>query len=66
MKDFIKILQKQRKKQGLSCRKLGFKAGCTGRAISYWENGQREISLKEAEKVMNALGMDLVIVKRRQ
>ena len=40
-----KLLQKERIKQGLSQQKLADMAGVTKRAINYWENGSKSMSL---------------------
>jgi len=51
-----KLIKKERETQGLSFSQLARKAGCTSRAISYWEAGQREITVKMADQVLSALG----------
>ena len=47
-----------RKANKLSQKKLGEKAGCTGRAIGYWEAGKRMPRLSQLIGVANALGVD--------
>lgn len=61
--EFGEILQNERKKQGLTRKKLSEMTGFTTRAISYWETGKREISLKNADIVAKVLGMTLQIGK---
>ena len=46
-----KLLQKERNKQGLSQQKLADMAGVTKRAICYWENGTKKMSIDSADKV---------------
>ena len=58
---FCKILQSARKQRGVSQRKLAEMTGFTVRVISYWETGRHEISLKNADKVLKALGTMMVI-----
>ncbi len=62
---FTKIVQNERIKKGLSANALGKKAGISGRAITYWESGQREPSLESAHKVLKALGVTMVIGKEQ-
>lgn len=66
MNDFKKTLVDERVKQGISCKKLAEKAGCTERAISYLENGQRKPSLEFANRVLEALGIEMIIGKENQ
>ena len=58
---FPKILQNARKQRGVSQRELAEMTGFTVRVISYWETGRHEISLKNADKVLKALGTTMVI-----
>ena len=58
---FSKILQNARKRRGVSQRELAEMTGFTVRVISYWETGRHEISLKNADKVLKALGTTMVI-----
>ncbi len=61
---FGEILQNERKKQGISKAKLAEMTGFTSRVIYYWENGQHDISLKNAAIVANALGITITIGKK--
>lgn len=56
-----KIIAKERIKSNISKAKLAEKVGCTSRAIDYWENGERSISLENADKIFKALGTTIVI-----
>lgn len=58
---FGKILQIERKKQGISQAKLSEMTGFTSRVIGYWENNQHDISLKNVEIVTKALGIAITI-----
>ena len=60
---FTIIIRNERKKQGLSANALGKKAGISGRAITYWENGMREPTLESAHKVLKVLGVAMTIGK---
>lgn len=55
------IISTERIKNNLSREKLAKKVGCTSRAIEYWENGKRNISLENADKIFKALGTTLTI-----
>ena len=59
--EFRKILQNERKKQGISQSKLAEMTGFTKRAIQYWENGKRSITLEHANTIANALNISFVI-----
>lgn len=58
-----KILQEERTRQGLSQQKLANMAGVTKRAIAYWENGERHMSVESADKVFKALNVTIKIGK---
>lgn len=54
-------IEKERKKKNISKLKLSELVGCTTRAIDYWENGERSISLENADKILNVLGITIII-----
>lgn len=56
-----KIIEKERIEANLSREKLAKAVGCTSRAIEYWENGKRGISLENADKLFKALGKSIII-----
>lgn len=58
---FGKILQNERKKRGISQAKLAEMTGLTIRAISYWENGKRKMTLENADKVFKALNTKIIV-----
>ena len=62
---FRKILRNEREKQGISVAELAEMTGFTSRVIYYLENGQHDISLKNAEIVANALGITITIGKKK-
>lgn len=53
--NFGKILKEERIKSGYSQKRLAEAAGVTPRAIIYWESGQRQMSIENADKVFKAL-----------
>lgn len=55
------MIATERTKANLSREKLAQAAGCTSRAIEYWESGKRGISLEYADKVFKALGKTITI-----
>lgn len=48
-----------RKAKHWSQERLGERAGCTGRAIGYWETGERMPRLPQLIGIADALGVDL-------
>lgn len=63
--DLGTILKEERIKKGLSMQALADKAGVTSRAIYYWENGEKSMSLESADKVFKALEVSVIIGKRQ-
>lgn len=59
--DLGKLLKEERQKQKLSQQTLAQKAGVTKRAIIYWENGERKMSVDNADKVFKALHVSITI-----
>ncbi|WP_252224333.1 MULTISPECIES: helix-turn-helix transcriptional regulator [unclassified Clostridium] len=55
------LIEKERIKNNISKAKLAEKVGCTSRAIDYWENGERSISLDNADKIFKTLGITITI-----
>lgn len=63
--EIVKILKEERLDRGLSYNKFGELIGCTGRAVSYWEQGQRiPRDIEVIERVLNSLGYEMVIKKK--
>lgn len=58
-----KILEEERIKKGISRRRLAEMAGVTNRAIIYWENGEKSMSIESADKVFKVLGISVTIGK---
>lgn len=64
MKENIGLLIKQiRTKNNISRTELAKKAGCTRKAIEYWEKGQRTMSIENADKIFKALDISVTIGK---
>lgn len=61
--DYGTFLKEERVKKSLSIQALADKAGVTSRAIYYWENGKRSMSLESADKIFKALDVSVVIGK---
>ncbi|MGN2369275.1 UNVERIFIED_ORG: transcriptional regulator [Clostridium botulinum] len=55
------LIEKERIKSNITKVKLAEMIGCTSRAIDYWENGKRSISLENADKIFKALGKTITI-----
>ena len=63
--EIANILQAERINRGLSYNKFGGLIGCTGRAVSYWEQGQRvPRDIKVIERVLTNLGYEILIKKK--
>lgn len=61
-REIVNILQAERLNRGLSYNKFGELIGCTDRAVSYWEQGQRiPRDIEVIERVLNNLGYEIVI-----
>ncbi len=58
---FGKILKEERIKRGISQKKLAEEAGVTTRAIIYWENGERQMNIENADKLFKALHTSIKI-----
>ncbi len=54
-------LREERIKKGISIRGLAKMAGVTSRAIVYWESGVRIPTLICTDKILKALGVQLVL-----
>lgn len=64
MNENIGLLIKQiRTKNNISRTELANKAGCTRKAIEYWEKGQRTMSIENADKIFKALDVSITIGK---
>lgn len=59
--EFGKILKDARKQRGMTQKELAEKTGFTIRAISFWETGRREITLKNADVVARKLKITVTI-----
>lgn len=55
------IVKRERISQGMSQKKLAEAAGVTKRSIIYWENGQRQMSVENADKLFKALHTSIKI-----
>ena len=61
---FTKLLQEERERQGISLRRLAQNAGVTHMSLYRWECGSEKITLANADKVLTALGVSMVIGKQ--
>lgn len=62
--DFCEIINNAMKNKGISCRKLGKMSGLTARAIAYYSRGERTPNIYDADAVLTALGVSIVIGKK--
>lgn len=56
-------MKEERIRQGLSQQELAEAAGVSKRAIAYWENGKRKMSVESADKIFRNLHKGIVIGK---
>lgn len=59
---FGELIRSQRVEKGLSIRKLAELTGLSSGAISRWESGKRVPSIESFNKVMTALGAELLVI----
>ena len=60
-KTFGIALRKARVAKNLTQTQLAKKAGFTMRAVQYWEQGAKNITLENSAKLLDALGMEITI-----
>ncbi len=60
---FAELIKVERERQGLSLSHLAEKAQVTKPSLHQWEHGKGNISLKNADKVLKALGISMKIGK---
>lgn len=58
-----KILKEKRISCGMSQQELADRAGVTKRAVNYWENGKRKMTIESADRVFKAMDMPLILGK---
>lgn len=63
-KTFGIALRKARVAKNLTQTQLAKKAGFTMRAVQYWEQGRKNITLENAVRLLDALGLELVITEK--
>lgn len=60
--NFGEMIKTQRLERGLSLRKVSDLTGISSAALSRWESGKRIPSVESFNKVMTALGAELLVV----
>lgn len=64
MTDVMKIIRKERKRQGISQEKLAYLVQVDKVSISFWENYKFSPKFEIVENMLNALGLEIVIQKK--
>ena len=64
MTDVMKIIRKERKKQGISQEKLAYLVQVDKVSICFWENYKFSPKFEIVENMLNALGLEIVIRKK--
>ena len=59
----LQAVEGERLGQGMSKRKLAEKAGFTDRSLYMWESDKRGMTLANADSLLKAVGLKLVIEK---
>lgn len=62
----LQVIEKERLRQGMSKRELAKKAGVTDRSLYMWESDQRGMTLTNADSLLKAVGMTLVIEREER
>lgn len=62
----LQVIEKERLRQGMSKRELAKKAGVTDRSLYMWESDQRGMTLTNADNLLKAVGMTLVIEREER
>ena len=60
--NFGEMIKTQRLERGLSLRKVADLTGISSAALSRWESGKRIPSIESFNKVMTALGAELLVI----
>lgn len=60
--NFGEMIKTQRLEKGLSIRKVSALTGISAAALSRWESGKRVPSIESFNKVMTALGAELLVI----
>lgn len=66
MEIIAKLIKQERMKQELSYEEIAKRVGVTSRSIRLWEKQERSISLENADKIMKALNVSIVVGKSEQ
>lgn len=53
-------------RQGVTAKEISGRTGYTETAISYWKAERRKMTMECAEKMLNALGYELSIERRKR
>lgn len=59
-----KLINEERIKKGLSVEQLAESAGVSGRAITYWEKGEKMPTIISVDKILKVLGVELKLGKQ--
>ena len=62
--NFGEMIKQQRLDKGLSIRKVSDLTGISSAALSRWESGKRIPSIESFNKVMAALGAELLVIDK--
>ena len=63
-KIFGEFVAQEREARGMTKTELAKRSGVTLRAVQYWEQGKKNITLENAAKLLDALGLELKIEEK--
>lgn len=62
----IKIIERERKNQNIGYYELANSAGIDYRTYYYWRNGRQKPSLENCLTMLDALGLEMKIIRKRE
>ena len=65
-KEFAKVIRKTREEKNITQFELAIRAGVTERSVQNWEQGNKNISLEHADKLLKALGIEITIGLKKE
>ena len=63
---FGEFVAREREARGMTKTELAKLVGFTSRAVQYWEQGKKNITLENAAKLLDALGREMIFMVKRE
>lgn len=64
--EITEFIFKEMRTQKVTAKEISGRTGYTENAISYWKRGHRTMTMECAEEMLNALGYELSIERRKR